>query len=45
MTDPGPDGYEGPGGWGTAAVALLVGLFVISVGLTIHSLMTTFGGV
>lgn len=41
--DAGPAGYEGPGGWGTAAMVLLIGLFLISVGLTVHSLVATFG--
>lgn len=40
----GTTGYEGPGGWGTTAMALLVGLFLVSVGLTVHSLVATFGG-
>lgn len=40
----GPGGYEGPGGWGTAALALLGGLFLVSAALTVHSVMTTFGG-
>lgn len=44
MTDATPDDYEDPGGWGTAAMALLVGLFLVSVGLTVHSLLATFGG-
>ena len=44
MKDGNPDDYEGPGGWGTAAMALLAGLFLISVALTVHSLVATFGG-
>lgn len=39
----GPEGYEGPGGWGTAAMALLVALLLISVALTVHSLVATLG--
>lgn len=39
----GPAGYEGPGGWGTAAMVLLIALLLISVGLTVHSLVATFG--
>ena len=40
----GSERYEGPGGWGTAAIALMAGLFLISVALTVHSLVATFGG-
>lgn len=39
----GPEDYEGPGGWGTAAMALLVALLLISVALTVHSLVATLG--
>lgn len=37
------EAYEGPGGWGTAAMALLLGLLVVSVIATIHSIVATFG--
>lgn len=40
----GPDGYDGPGGWGTAALTLLAGLFLISAALTVHSIVATFAG-
>lgn len=41
---PGAEGYDGPGGWGTAALTLLAGLFLISVALTVHSIVATFAG-
>lgn len=37
----GAGGYEGPGAWGTSAVALLVVLLVVSVALTVHSILAT----
>lgn len=40
----GGEGYDGPGGWGTAAMALLLGLLVISIGATVHSIVATFVG-
>lgn len=39
--DPDAGGYEGPGAWGTSAVALLVVLLVVSVALTVHSILAT----
>lgn len=41
---PPPDGYEGSGGWGLAAMTLLAGLFIISAVATVHSILVTFGG-
>jgi hypothetical protein len=41
---PGPAGYDGPGGWSTAAMAVLLGLFVLAVAATAHSMLATLGG-
>lgn len=36
--------YEGPGAWGTWALALLLGLFLLSAAATVHSIVVTFTG-
>lgn len=36
--------YEGPGAWGTWALVLLVVLFVLAAGATVHSMVVTFTG-
>lgn len=38
------DAYEGPGGWGPAALWLLGGLFALSVVATVHSILVTLAG-
>ena len=40
----GPAGYDGPGGWSTAAMAVLLGLFALAVAATVHSMLATLGG-
>lgn len=36
--------YSGPGAWGTWALVLMGGLFVIAALATAHSILVTFGG-
>lgn len=36
-----PVGYEGPGAWGTWAMILLVVLFLVATGATVHSILAT----
>lgn len=39
-----PEGVEDPGAWSTAALTLLVVLFVLATAATVHSMIATFGG-
>lgn len=35
--------YEGPGAWGSWAIGLLLALFLLATGATVHSLLVTLG--
>lgn len=43
-SSPGAADYAGPGAWGTWAMVLLIGLFLIAAGATVHSMIVTLGG-
>lgn len=38
------NGYEGSGAWGTWALGLLLVLFLLAAGATVHSIVITFTG-
>lgn len=37
------DEYDGPGAWGAWAMGLLLALFLLATGATVHSLLVTLG--